>query len=132
MDCLFCEIAKGNIPSNKVYEDDEVIGFLDINPTSLGHALFIPKNHADNALDSRQQAAVFEAACKYATKAMEKLGAEGINLISNVNEAAGQTVFHFHVHVIPRYSNSAKDQLEYHHGTIEKTDLADLANLLSE
>lgn len=131
MDCLFCEIAKGNIPSTKIYEDDDVIGFLDINPTSLGHALFIPKKHSDNVTDCQNPQPVFDAAIRYGKKVQEKLGAQGFNLLSNCGEQAGQTIHHFHVHIIPRFDDPSKDQLIYGHGSIETPDFKELQALLS-
>lgn len=131
MDCLFCAIADGSILSHKVYEDEKVLGFLDINPTSLGHALFIPKKHADNALEAEDAAAVYEAAIQYARHVQDVLQAQGVNLISNIGEQAGQSVFHYHVHVIPRFSDETKDRLIYHHQALDEIDLDTLEKEVS-
>ena len=100
--CIFCMIANGEIPSNKIYEDESVIAFLDINPTSYGHTLVIPKEHCDSFLDCPDETRnhVFEVVSKLANKLEQTLHCDGINILSNVHEAAGQSVNHFHVHLI--------------------------------
>jgi histidine triad (HIT) family protein len=112
--CIFCEIAKGNIPSKTLYEDENVIAFLDVNPTSAGHTLIVPKKHTSSLLEADEQtaAAVFEAARKLAPQLVNVLHADGINLLSNAKEAAGQSVDHFHVHLIPRYENKEKEAVD--------------------
>ena len=105
-DCIFCKIVAGEIPARKVDEDDRTIAFLDINPGTHGHALVIPKEHARDLLEIEPDdlAAVMQAAQRLAKRMPEALGAEGVNLINSCGAVAWQTVFHFHVHVIPRYS----------------------------
>ena len=105
--CIFCKIVKGEIPSNKVYEDDKTIAFLDINPVSKGHTLVIPKNHCNDIFDMREEdaKAVMAASKRVANAAMQRLGAAGVNLLNANRKAAGQEVFHYHMHVIPRYEN---------------------------
>ena len=105
--CIFCKIVKGEIPSNKVYEDDKTLAFLDINPVSRGHTLVIPKNHCTDIFDIEEEdaKAVISAAKKVADAVMRGLGAAGINLLNSNKKAAGQEVFHYHMHVIPRYEN---------------------------
>jgi len=102
--CIFCKIAKGEIPSHKVYEDEDFLAFLDIAPASLGHTLIIPKRHADNlyALDAVSAARLIPLAQKLAEKVKTATGCAGVNLLQNNGEAAGQTVHHFHLHIIPR------------------------------
>ena len=104
-DCLFCKIGQGIIPSSKIYEDDGVIAFLDISQTTVGHALVIPKAHYDNflAVDHDIMHKVMDVAQRIGQAEMMLFGASGINILTNVGEAAGQSVPHFHVHVIPRY-----------------------------
>ncbi|MCQ2793303.1 MAG: HIT domain-containing protein [Bacilli bacterium] len=104
-DCLFCKIVKGEIPSNKVYEDDDVLAFLDISQTTIGHTLVVPKEHYDNFLDTPKDIMhkVMDVAQRIGQAQMMVLGAKGVNILSNVNKEAGQTIIHFHVHVIPRY-----------------------------
>ena len=99
--CIFCMIAKGEIPSNKIYEDESVIAFLDINPTSYGHTLVVPKEHCDSFLDCPDETRnhVFEVASKLANKLEQTLHCDGINILCNVHEAAGQSVNHFLVHL---------------------------------
>lgn len=105
--CIFCSIAKKEIPSHTIYEDDQVLAFLDINPTAVGHTLVIPKEHCDSFLDCPPALRdhVFEVAQTLAKKLEEALGCDGIHLLSNMHEAAGQSVHHFHVHLIPRYKD---------------------------
>ena len=103
--CIFCKIANGEIPSATVYEDDDVKAILDLGPAAKGHTLIIPKEHYDDVtdLDESLGAKVIPLAAKIG-KAMKKgLGCAGFNLVQNNGEAAGQTVKHFHLHVIPRY-----------------------------
>lgn len=103
-DCLFCRIVRGEIPSSKVYEDEHVYAFLDIAPSFYGHCLVVPKNHYENILDigMKEICAVFAAVQKIAPAVMRATGAEGFHVIQNNNEAAGQTVFHTHFHIVPR------------------------------
>ena len=105
--CIFCKIVKGEIPSSKVYEDNKTIAFLDIHPVSRGHALVIPKNHCTDIFDMTEEdaKAVMAATKKVADAAMKGLGAAGVNLLNSNRKAAGQEVFHYHMHVIPRYEN---------------------------
>lgn len=105
-DCLFCNIAAGEIPSTTLYEDDDFRVFFDINPASKGHCLIIPKQHADNIfdLDGTTAASLFTLATKVARALNTQLNCEGLNLVQNNGTIAGQTVFHFHLHLIPRYA----------------------------
>ncbi len=106
-DCIFCKILAGEIPARIVDEDEHTIAFMDIAPATRGHALVIPRAHAADLLtiDARDLQAVAVAAQRLAARAVERLGAEGVNLINACGAAAWQTVFHFHVHVIPRYGD---------------------------
>ena len=105
--CIFCKIANGEIPSRTVYEDEDFRVILDLNPATKGHALILPKNHFKNLyeIDDETAAKVLPLAKKMATTMTEKLGADGFNIVQNNNEVAGQTVFHFHMHLIPRYQD---------------------------
>ena len=105
-DCIFCKIVAGELPATKIDEDDRTIAFMDINPGTHGHALVIPKEHARDLLEIEpdELAAVMQAAQRLAKRMPEALGAEGVNLINSCGAVAWQTVFHFHMHVIPRYS----------------------------
>lgn len=108
--CIFCKIAQKEISSNIVYEDSSVIAFLDIAPTAKGHTLVIPKEHCASFLDcpSDVRNHVFEVAQMLAKRLEDRLACDGIHLLSNMHEAAGQSVEHFHVHLIPRYKNDTE------------------------
>ncbi len=128
--CIFCSIVNGEIPSNKIYEDDMVIAFLDINPTSYGHTLVVPKKHCDSFLDCEDEVRnhVFKVAQQLANTLEEKLHCDGINILSNIHEAAGQSVSHFHVHLIPRYKDDDHVTIEFHE--INKPDFNELMQKL--
>ena len=104
-DCIFCKIANGEIPSRKLYEDDKFVVILDLGPAAKGHALIIPKDHYANLYEipADLAAAAMKLAQKMAIKMTNALKADGFNLVQNNGEVAGQTVFHFHLHLIPRY-----------------------------
>jgi histidine triad (HIT) family protein len=108
-DCIFCKIVAGELPSTIVDEDERTISFMDIAPATRGHALVIPREHAPDLLsvDADDLAAVGVAAQRLARRAKERLGADGVNLLNSCGAVAFQTVFHFHVHVIPRYERDA-------------------------
>jgi histidine triad (HIT) family protein len=110
-DCIFCKIVAGELPSTRVDEDERTVAFMDINPGSRGHALVIPREHAKDLLEigAEDLAACMAAAQRLARRMPERLGADGVNLINSCGEAAWQTVFHFHVHVVPRYVDDAID-----------------------
>lgn len=103
--CIFCKIAAGEIPSKTLYEDGEFRVILDLGPATKGHALILPQNHYRNLFDLPEEDAkkVMALAKKMALQMREKLNCDGFNLIQNNEETAGQTVFHFHMHLIPRY-----------------------------
>ncbi len=111
--CIFCNIVAGTAPSVRVAEDETTYAFMDINPASDGHLLVIPKRHSTDLLDipSDDLAAVSVAAQRIAAVAVRELGADGVNLLNCCGADAWQTVFHFHIHVIPRYVDKAKDRL---------------------
>ena len=104
-DCIFCKIANGEIPSATLYEDEDFRVILDLGPASKGHALILPKAHAANIyeISDDMAAKAMILAKKMATKMTEALKCDGFNIVQNNGEPAGQTVFHFHVHIIPRY-----------------------------
>lgn len=105
--CVFCKIVNGDIPSFKIYENDYVICFLDINASSKGHTLIVPKKHFDNIfdIDEEYSTEIMKAIKVVTNKLKEKLHVENVNIINNSGELAGQTVMHIHFHVIPRYKN---------------------------
>ena len=104
-DCIFCKIANGDIPSRKIYEDDKFVVILDLGPATKGHALILPKDHYANLYEMPADLAgdAMKLAQKMAIKMANALKADGFNLVQNNGEVAGQTVFHFHLHLIPRY-----------------------------
>ena len=103
--CIFCKIANGEIPSQTLYEDESFRVILDVGPATKGHALILPKEHYANLYELPEETAgeVMKLAKKMVVKMTERLGCEGLNLVQNNGDLAGQTVFHFHMHMIPRY-----------------------------
>lgn len=105
VNCIFCKIANGEIPSQTLYEDEDFRVILDLGPATKGHALILPKEHHANLYELPEDAAgnVMKLAKKMAGIMTDRLGCEGFNLVQNNGDLAGQTVFHFHMHLIPRY-----------------------------
>ena len=105
--CVFCKILNGEIPSFKIYENDYVLCFLDINASSNGHTLVVPKKHFNNIFDIDEEYSyqIIHAIKIVVNKLKEKLGVENVNIINNSGVLAGQTVMHIHFHIIPRYEN---------------------------
>ncbi|MBF7095024.1 HIT family protein [Streptococcus sp. HF-1907] len=114
-DCIFCKIVAGEIPSSKVYEDDQVLAFLDISQTTPGHTLLIPKRHVRNVLEMEADLAstTFSRLPKIARALQKATNAVGMNIINNNEEIAGQTVFHAHIHLVPRYDEKDGIKIEY-------------------
>ncbi len=108
--CIFCKIANGEIPSRTIEENDMFKVVLDVGPATKGHALILPKDHYRNLYDLPEETAgeAIKMAKKLALKMKDKLGCDGVNVVQNNEEAAGQTVFHFHMHVIPRYKEDGQ------------------------
>lgn len=109
-DCIFCKLANGDIPTNSIYEDERFNVILDNGPATKGHALILPKDHADNLFELPDDTAAeaMKLAKKLGTMLVEKLGAQGLNLVQNNGAVAGQTVNHFHLHLIPRYEGDGQ------------------------
>lgn len=109
-DCIFCKLANGVFSTNTVYEDDDFRVILDVGPATRGHALILPKEHYANIYEIPEDLAgkAMILAKKLAGEMTEKLHADGFNLVQNNGECAGQTVFHFHLHLIPRYKNDGQ------------------------
>ncbi len=130
-DCLFCKIVAGEIPAHKIEEDDKTLAFMDINPWTRGHALVIPKEHSRNIydIDEPDLAAAVAMAQRVAQRARDRLGAEGINLLQSSEPVAMQTVFHTHIHVIPRYSDDGL-RLPAHPQPADQDELKKLAEEL--
>lgn len=111
--CIFCKIINGDIPSTKIYEDEQFMIMLDIGPASFGHALLLPKDHYANVFEMPEDV-LAKAIClakEIGEKLVKALGADGLNLVQNNGLAAGQTVFHYHMHLIPRYENDSVGEL---------------------
>ena len=129
--CIFCKIANGEIPSTTLYEDEDFRVILDLGPATRGHALLLPKNHFANLfeLDDETAQKAILVAKKIAGKMKDALGADGFNLVQNNGEAAGQTVFHFHMHLIPRYENDNAGIL-WEPGETTPEDMAEVKRLV--
>lgn len=114
-DCIFCKIIAGEIPASKVYEDEHVLAFLDISQTTPGHTLVIPKDHVRNLLEMSKQAAstLFASVPQIANAIQKALQAPGMNIVNNNEDIAGQTVFHTHIHLVPRYSENDGFNITY-------------------
>jgi len=122
--CLFCNIAAGEIPSCTIYEDEEVRVILDLGPATKGHALILPKEHSANLyeLPDDTAGAVMQLAKKMAYMLREKLHCDGLNLMQNNGATAGQTVEHFHLHIIPRYLDDGQN-INFVHGEPSQEEL---------
>ncbi|TGY96072.1 HIT family protein [Petralouisia muris] len=132
--CIFCKIAAGEIPSKTIYEDEQFRVILDISPASKGHALIIPKEHYADIYklpeDMAGQAMIL--AKKLALHMTETLNCDGFNIVQNNGETAGQTVFHFHMHLIPRYEQDGnQDKLCWNHLELSQEELEDICQKLS-
>jgi histidine triad (HIT) family protein len=106
-DCIFCRIVAGELPSTIIREDERTVAFMDINPATRGHALVVPRRHVRDLLEIGREdlTATLAAAQELAQKAVDRLDAAGVNLLNSCGQVAWQTVFHFHIHVIPRYES---------------------------
>lgn len=132
-DCVFCKIIDGQIPSAVIYEDEDFRVILDISPAARGHALILPKEHYANLYELPEDLAAkaMVLAKKLATHMTEKLGCDGFNLVQNNGEVAGQTVFHFHLHLIPRYKDGDnRDLLTWKQLSYGDGEAQELARLL--
>lgn len=130
--CVFCKIVDGAIPSKKVYEDENVLAILDISQATVGHTLVIPKKHFDNLLDIDNETYqyVMLGAKRVAKILNDKLNPLGFNIINNCGETAGQSVMHFHVHVLPRYKNDDLKIINVDHS--KDVDLNELLNKINK
>ena len=128
-DCIFCKLANGDIPTNTIYEDNDFRVFLDASPATKGHCLIVPKEHFDNLADLDEGIAekVLPLAKKIMKLLSDKLRWDGFNLVQNNGEVAGQTVFHFHMHLIPRYKDDGQN-INWKPGSPEKEALESILN----
>ena len=129
--CIFCKIANGEIPSSTIYEDEDFRVFLDLGPAAKGHALIVPKEHYANIYEMSDELCgkVFVLAKRLATHMTEVLKCDGFNIAQNNGPVAGQTVFHFHLHLIPRYEGDAAG-FGWNPGSAEMNELKALAEKL--
>ena len=131
--CIFCKIIAGEIPSHTLYEDEQFRVILDVSPATRGHALILPKQHYANLYELPEDMAA--DAMRLAKKMMktmtDKLNCDGFNLVQNNGEAAGQTVFHFHMHLIPRYENDG-EILKYIAGNPSQEELGEIKRVITE
>ncbi len=132
-DCIFCKIVAGEIPASKVYEDDHFLAFLDISQVTPGHTLVIPKKHARNLLEMTpdETAALFNIVSRVTKKVESATQPQGMNIISNMEEIAGQSVFHTHVHILPRYSQEDDLKIDFIAHEPDFEHLAQLAKDIS-
>ena len=130
--CIFCKLANGDIPTATLYEDDDFRVILDAGPAAKGHALILPKEHYANLyeLDDELAAKVMVLAKKMITKLTDILGCDGYNIVQNNGEAAGQTVFHFHLHMIPRYKDDEVG-LGWKMGTLSEEDKEEILSKIN-
>lgn len=131
--CIFCKIIGGEIPSHVLYEDEQFKVILDVNPATKGHALILPKEHYANLYELPEETAAdaMRLAQRMMRKMTEKLDCDGFNIVQNNGEAAGQTVFHFHMHLIPRYKNDG-EILKYIAGDPGPEELERIKKTLTE
>ena len=131
--CIFCKIANGEIPSATLYEDEDFRVILDLGPASKGHGLILPKQHYANIyeIDETVAAKAFVLAKKMAGKMTKALNCDGFNVVQNNGTAAGQTVFHFHMHLIPRYEGE-EDFLKWNQGTLTDEMRDDILSRMKE
>ncbi|MCI8416766.1 MAG: HIT family protein [Lachnospiraceae bacterium] len=129
--CIFCKIANGEIPSSTIYEDEDFRVFLDLGPAAKGHALIVPKEHYASIyeLEDTLCSRVFLLAKKLALRMREVLHCDGINIMQNNGPVAGQTVFHFHLHLIPRYEGDSAG-IRWNPGNVTPEELAELVEIL--
>ena len=132
MNCIFCKIINGEIPCYKVYEDEKVLAFLDISQASKGHTLIVPKTHFANMLECDEEtvAYMYKIANKLGNQIINSLGAKGMNILTNVNEVAGQTVKHFHIHLLPRYNDEDGVKIDFISSNPSKEDLESVLKLI--
>jgi len=132
-DCIFCKIANGEIPSTTIYEDDDFRVFFDIAPASKGHCLIVPKEHFDNVFEMNEETAgkLFVLATKVARSLKKELNLEGLNIVQNNGTIAGQTVFHFHMHMIPRYTGDTVN-VGWKPGEADMDELSKLAKKVGD
>ena len=128
--CIFCKIANKEIPGKIVYEDDLCLAFLDLSQTTNGHTLVVPKTHYQNILDVDKEVLshLIKVTKKLTNQIITNLDAKGANVLTNANEVAGQTVMHFHIHIIPRYNETDQNKIDF----TDRSQEVDLDNIFSK
>jgi histidine triad (HIT) family protein len=130
--CIFCKLANGDIPTNTVYEDGDFRAIMDASPANKGHVIILPKNHAADifSIDPETAGKAVKVAKKIAVALKQVTGCDGVNILQNNGEAAGQTVFHYHVHVIPRFKNDTVN-VNWKQGEYTEGEAAEFAKKIS-
>ena len=128
--CIFCKIANKEIPGKIVYEDDLCLAFLDLSQTTNGHTLVVPKTHYQNILDVDKEVLshLIKVTKKLTNQIITNLDAKGANVLTNANEVAGQTVMHFHIHIIPRYNETDQIKIDF----TDRSQEVDLDNIFNK
>lgn len=128
--CIFCKIANKEIPGKIVYEDDLCLAFLDLSQTTNGHTLVVPKTHYQNILDVDKEVLshLIKVTKKLTNQIITNLDAKGANVLTNANEVAGQTVMHFHIHIIPRYNETDQIKIDF----TDRSQEVDLGNIFNK
>ena len=132
--CIFCKLANGDIPTNSIYEDEDFNVILDASPATKGHALILPKQHFANLyeIDDETLAKVAKLSKKIVAYETEALKCDGYNIVQNNGETAGQTVFHYHMHLIPRYdSDDNKGVVEWNHKEFSDEEMSEIRNVMN-
>ena len=132
--CIFCKLANGVFPTNFIYEDEDFKVILDANPATKGHSLILPKKHFKNILDADEEILkkALPLAKKLSNKLIEVLKCDGVNVLQNNNEAAGQAVFHLHIHLIPRYKEEKEHMLSWKPNKFSDEEMKNIAESLKK
>ena len=133
-DCIFCKLANGVFPTNFIYEDEDFKVILDANPATKGHSLILPKKHFKNLLDADEEILkkALPLAKKLSNKLIEVLKCDGVNVLQNNNKAAGQVVFHLHIHLIPRYKDEKEHMLSWKPNKFSDEEMKSIAENLKK
>lgn len=132
--CIFCKLANGVFPTNFIYEDEDFKVILDANPATKGHSLILPKKHFKNLLDADEEILkkALPLAKKLSNKLIDVLKCDGVNVLQNNNEAAGQAVFHLHIHLIPRYKEEKEHILSWKPNKFSDEEMKNIAESLKK
>ena len=132
--CIFCKLANGVFPTNFIYEDEDFKVILDANPATKGHSLILPKKHFKNLLDADEEVLkkALPLAKKLSNKLIDVLKCDGVNVLQNNNEAAGQAVFHLHIHLIPRYKDEKEHIISWKPNKFSDDEMKNIAESLKK